>query len=140
MKSSKHKTAQRIVSSHYRKSGCISTVEHYIKGKKIDVLAQNIKTKYIIANEIELTPRHCLENIKIDLGVGCNEVVIICEDPAVLEAIRRKARKSLVKNILSKVSFRLIDEFIPHLNSGINSSSRNMREFNTETNAENNPE
>ena len=140
MKSARHKTSQKIVNRCYKRRGWLSTIEHYIKGKKIDVLAQNIKTKYIIANEIELTPRHCLENIKIDLGVGCNEVVIICEDPTVLEAIRRKARKSLVKNILSKVSFRLIDEFIPHLNSGINSRSRNMREFNTETNAENNPE
>lgn len=115
MKSAKHKTLQRTVSSYYKRIGWLSTIEHYIKGKKVDVLAQDIKTKYIIANEIELTPRHCLENITMDLKVGCNEVVIICENPAVLEGIKKKARINLDKDIFNKVSFQLINEFIPHL-------------------------
>ena len=114
MKSARHKELQEIINGYYRKAGWISAKEHCVKGKKIDVLAQNIKTKYIIANEVELTPRHCLENIKLDIKAGCNEVVIICENSDTLEAIKQKAQINLDKNILVKVKFRHIKEFIPH--------------------------
>jgi len=140
MKSARHKKSQKIVNKCYKRRGWLSTIEHYLKGKKIDVLAQNIKTKYIIANEIELTPRHCLENIKMDLKVGCNEVVIICENSAVLEAVKKKARTNLDNDIFNMVSFKLINEFIPTLHGGIKQNSRYMREFNTEINLESNLE
>lgn len=114
MKSARHKELQDIISDYYRRAGWVSIVEHEIGGKKIDVLAQNIKTKYIIANEVELTPRHCLENIRLDIKAGCNEVVIVCENSETLEAIRQKAQTNLDKNTLVKVKFRYIKEFIPH--------------------------
>jgi hypothetical protein len=88
--------------------------EYDVKGKQIDVLAQDIKTKYIIANEVELSARHCLENIKRDLKVGCNEVVIICEDGTTLETIKQKTRLNLDKNMLCKVRYRIIRDFVPH--------------------------
>ncbi|MDP2938506.1 MAG: hypothetical protein Q8O13_00255 [Candidatus Omnitrophota bacterium] len=117
MKSARHKELQEIISGCYRRAGWISVIEHYINGKKIDVLAQNIKTKYIIANEIELTSRHCIENIRLDLRAGCNEVAVICENSETLEAIRQKTKTNLDRNMFGKVKFRLISEFIPQLNS-----------------------
>ena len=140
MKSVRHKILQKLVSNYYMRIGWLATIEHHLKGKKIDVLAQDIKTKFIIANEIELTPRHCLENITMDLKAGCNGVAIICEKPSVLEAIKKKTKTRLDRSVLNKVRFQLITEFIPLLKGGINSPSRNMREFNTENNVENNPE
>ena len=114
MKSLRHKELQEVINSYYKKAGWISTIEHYVNGKKIDVLAQNIKTKHIIANEIELTSRHCIENIRLDLTAGCNEVVVICENSETLDAVKQKVKSYLEKNMLDRVSFRLIREFIPH--------------------------
>jgi hypothetical protein len=114
VKSARHKELQQIISGYYRRAGWVSIIEHHIGGKKIDVLAQNVATKYIVANEVELTPRHSIENIKLDLKAGCNEVVIVCESSETLEAIRQKAQTNLDKNTLAKVKFRLIREFIPH--------------------------
>jgi hypothetical protein len=117
MKSAKHRTFQRLVSSYFKRIGWLATIEHCLNGKKIDVLAQNMETKFIIANEIELTPRHCLTNIERDLEVGCNGVAIICPKLSVLEAIKRKAKTSLSRDILNKVRFQLITEFIPSSNT-----------------------
>jgi hypothetical protein len=114
MKSARHKELQEIISGYYKRAGWVSIIEHHIGGKKIDILAQNVATKYIIAIEVELTPRHCLENIRLDLKAGCNEVVIVCENSETLEAIRQKAQTNMDKNTLTKVKFRLIKEFIPH--------------------------
>ena len=122
MKSAKHRAFQRLVSSYFKRLGWFATIEHWLKGKKIDVLAQDMKTKFIIANEIELTPRHCLTNIERDLEVGCNGVAIICAKASVLEAVKRKAKANLSRDILNKVRFQLITEFIPPSNSGINSA------------------
>ncbi len=114
MKSNDHKEAQKTIRDYYISIGWIAIIEHYIKGKKIDVLCQNIKTKRTIANEIQLTSRHFLENIQLDFKAGCDEVAIICIDNAILEEIKRKAQVSLDKNLLGKIRFQHIEEFIPH--------------------------
>jgi len=114
MKSIKHKELQNIVKNYYISIGYIAFEEYDINGKQIDVLAQNTKTKHIIANEIELSPRHCLENIRLDFKVGCDEVIIICENRTTLEEIKQKTKTSLDRNILSKVSYRIISDLIPH--------------------------
>jgi len=114
MKSNDHKEAQKTIMDYYLSIGWIAIIEHYIKGKKIDVLAQNIKTKHTIANEIQLASRHFLENIQLDFNVGCDEVAIICIDDSTLEEIKRKAQASLDKNLFGKTRFQHIEEFIPH--------------------------
>lgn len=114
MKSINHKEAQKTVRDYYLSLGCIAIIEHYINGKKIDVLVQDIRTKHTLANEIQLTSKHFLENIQLDFKAGCNEVTIICVDYSILEEIKRKAKTSLDKNLLNKTRFQHIEEFIPH--------------------------
>lgn len=120
MKSNDHKEAQKTIRNYYISIGWIAIIEHYIKGKKIDVLAQNIKTKRTIANEIQLTSKHFLENIQLDFKAGCEEVAIICIDNSTLEEIKRKAQTNLDKNLLGKLRIKHIEEFIPHLNNNNN--------------------
>ena len=112
MKSNSHKRLQEIVRDYYRQKGWISIIEGFVKGKKIDVLSQNIKTKYTIANEIQLSPQHFLENIRLDFRAGCDEVKIICIDKMVLERIRKKTFQELNKELLEKTKFQFIEEFI----------------------------
>ncbi len=113
MKSDSHKKLQEIVRDFYRQQGQIAIIEAFVRGKKIDILSQNIKTKYTIANEIQLSPQHFLENIRLDFRVGCDEVKIICADKTVLEKIRKKTFQELNKELLGKTKFQLIEEFIP---------------------------
>ena len=115
MKSIKHRQLQELVKNYYKELGWFATEEHSVNGKRKDVLAQNIKTKYAVANEIELSPRHCLENIRRDFKVGCNEVIIICENKTTLKEIKKKTKIYLDEYLLSKVRFRLINELIPHI-------------------------
>ncbi len=113
MKSNSHKRLQEIVRDYYRQKGWIAIIEAFVNGKKIDVLSQNIKTKYTIANEIQLSPQHFLENIQLDFKAGCSEVKIICADKTVLEKIRKKTSQELNKELFGKTKFQLIEEFIP---------------------------
>lgn len=127
MKSDLHKNLQEAVKDYYQQKGWIAIIEHYISGKKIDVLTQDIKTKTTIACEIQLTVKHCLENIKLDFKVGCDEVHIIAPDKKVLEQMK-KASEKLDKNILNKVNFFHTDEFIPQITNKKN--KKNRAEFN----------
>lgn len=115
MKSTLHKNLQESVRQYYSNKGYITAIEHYALGKKIDVLAQDIRTKHTIANEIQLTVTHFLENIILDFKAGCNEVRIIAVDRKILEEIRTRANKELDKTLLKNVEFHLIGEFIPHI-------------------------
>lgn len=114
MRSNLHRQLQEAVKDYYQQKGWIAIVEHYVKGKKIDVLAQNSE-KFTIANEIQLTPKHCVENIKLDFKAGCNEVHIISPDKKILEQQIKRASQKLNKNILSKVKFIPATEFIPYI-------------------------
>lgn len=137
MKSNTHKESQEIVKTFYRKKGWIAITEHFIRGKKIDILSQEVKTKYTIANEIQLTPKHTLENIDLDFRAGCDEVIIISIDQKVLEQIKKKTFQELSEELLKKIKFQLINEFIPLKNN--NKIKQNKAEFNTEFNVEQNP-
>lgn len=112
MRSNSHKRLQETVRDYYRHQGWIAIIEEFVRGKKIDVLSQNVKTKYTIANEIQLSPQHFLENIRLDFRAGCDEVKIICIDKTVLERIRKKTVQELNKELLKKIKFQLIEEFI----------------------------
>ena len=140
MKSDKHKNSQGTVRDYYREKGFISIIEYYINGKKIDVLAQDIKTKYAIANEIQLSPKHFIENILLDFKAGCDEVRIITLDNNTLIQIKEKASSEIDKSLLGRIRFQHIEEFIPHLCNKNNKQYWNTREFNTEFKLEDNVE
>lgn len=137
MKSDKHKEAQEIVRDYYRQKGWIAIVEAFVRNKKIDVLSQDISTKHTIANEIQLSAKHFIENIQLDFEAGCNEVSIICIDKKILEKIKKKTLQELNQEFLGKIKFQLIEEFIP-LQTNIK-NNRNKAELNPETNPEQNP-
>lgn len=117
MRSNAHNDLQDIIKDRYQATGWIAIKEHCINGKKIDVLAQNIETKFTIAYEVQLTPKHYKENILLDFGVGCDEVRIISINKRVLDLIEKKAFKELDEDLLEKVRFLTIEEFIPHPNN-----------------------
>ncbi|MHC4293306.1 MAG: hypothetical protein ACYSTX_03350 [Planctomycetota bacterium] len=113
MRSDAHNELQDQIRDYYISMGWIAIKEHCLRGKKIDVLAQELVSKRTIANEIELSPRHAVENIIKDLDAGCNEVRVFAISPSVLGQIQNKAKKSLDREILLKVTFYLAEDIIP---------------------------
>ena len=67
MRSNMHNVLQDFLIRHYRALGLIAMKEYCINGKKIDVLSQDVLNKRLIANEIELSPKHAIHNIRKDL-------------------------------------------------------------------------
>jgi hypothetical protein len=116
MRSDMHNELQDQVRDYYISKGWIAIKEHCLRGKKIDVLAQHIKSKYIIGIEIELSAKHSVDNIVRDLEAGCDEVKIISTSGKRSKQIEEKVKKQLNNSLLEKVTFHIADEFIPHLN------------------------
>lgn len=113
MRSDAHNHMQDIIRNRYMEMSWIAIKEHCVKGKKIDVLAQNRATRYTIANEVQLTTKHYKENILKDFWVGCDEVRIISISKKVSDRIEKKAHEELSEALLSKVKFLTIEDFIP---------------------------
>jgi hypothetical protein len=120
VRSDAHNELQDVIKDHFQAMGWIAIKEHCIDGKKIDVLVQNIKTRYTIANEVQLTVKHALENIIRDLNVGCDEVRIISINQKISNRIERRAHRELNKNQLQKVRFQVKEDFIPQTNNNKN--------------------
>ncbi len=115
MKSSTHNRDQDSIIEHARTEDWIAIKEHYLNGKKIDVLLQNKRTRHTIAAEVQVTYNHGVENIILDLMAGCDEVWIISTNKKVSDRIERRAHRELDINILGKARFLVINEFIPNL-------------------------
>lgn len=113
MRSDLHNELQDIIKERYQAKGWIAIKEHFVNDKKIDVLAQNKKTKYTIANEVQLGTKHYKENILLDFRAGCDEVWTISVNKKVSDRIKKKAVQELDKTLLGKTRFLTIKEFIP---------------------------
>ncbi len=120
MRSDAHNELQDAIKGHFQARGWIAIKEHCIDGKKIDVLVQNMKTRYTIANEVQLTVKHALENIIRDLKVGCDEVRIISINQKISDRIERRVHRELNRNQLQKVRFQVKEDFIPQTNNNKN--------------------
>jgi hypothetical protein len=115
MRSNIHNKIQDTIKERSQAKGWIAIKEHYVNGKKIDVLLQNIRTRHTIAAEVQLTYRHTLENVFLDFRAGCDEVWIISINKKISDRIERKARVELNSSVLEKVRFLIMEEFIPNL-------------------------
>ena len=113
MRSDAHNALQDWLIELYRARGLIAIKEYYMNGKKIDVLSQDILSRHTVANEIEFSPKHAVENIVRDLQAGCDQVRVFAVNTSVLTQIQNKAMRVLDNETLSKVAFYLIDDFFP---------------------------
>ena len=111
MRSDIHNRLQDQLIIYYRSLGHIAMKEYFINGKKIDVLNWDGSNKLIIGNEIELSPKHGVDNIIRDLQAGCDEVRVFALNPTVLTQIKNNALRALDSETLSKVDFYLIKDF-----------------------------
>jgi len=116
MLSEEHNLVQDFIKEQFQARGWIAIKEHYIRGKKVDVLAQNKVTRFTVACEVQCTTKHYKENILLDFRAGCDEVWIISIFQKLSGHIEKKAHKELDASTLRKVRFLSVNEFIPTLN------------------------
>lgn len=117
-----HQNLQQCLARHFRAQGKLAVVEAFI-GKNVDILVYD--SKKTIAVEIQITPQHCLENIKEDFRLGCDEVWILCTSTEVLNNIKNKAQQHLDNTLWNKTKFYLVEDFIPHPNNNNTNITRN---------------
>ncbi len=132
MRSKAHSELQDTARDHFQAIGWIAIKEYCVRGKKVDVLVQSRASKYTIAVEVQLTPKHYKENILSDLKVGCDEVWIISISKKVSDQIEIKASEELDKELFRKVRFLTKEDLIPYLKQ--QQIKQNKAEFNTELN------
>jgi hypothetical protein len=105
-----HQNLQQRLAEYFRAQGKLAVIEAFI-GRNTDILVYD-STK-TIAIEIQLSLQHCLENIKEDFRLGCNEVWIICISNKVLNNIKNKVHPCLETSLWNKTKFFLTEEIIP---------------------------
>lgn len=110
--STEHKVIQNIVSRGLNDSGKVTSVEHSMNGKSVDI-AEFVGDR-IIAYEMELDPQapHILQNINKDLEAGFSEVIVISKNKIAENEIKDQIYRHLDWTQLSKVKFKLLREFV----------------------------
>lgn len=108
-----HREYQNLIREYFINLGKIALVEAYINGKNIDVFVQDIKTKKSIGVEIQLNknPKLALENIKKDFKAGCDEILLVFKELIDLRAVKKRVFKEIGKETITRIQFRLIDDF-----------------------------
>ena len=110
-----HRSAQETICRFFRASGCFAVIEGCIDGHKlVDVLVFDPQTKRRTAVEFQTGRKNALRNIYLNFKAGCcDRVMIVCADQKVLGGIKAEAERILDAYTYSKVTFRLLEDFIP---------------------------
>jgi hypothetical protein len=123
-----HQNLQKDLAEYFRSQGKLAVIEAFI-GRNADVLVYaSTKT---IAIEIQLTPQHCLENIKGDFRLGCDYVWIVCISNNVLNNIKNKVHPYLETSLWNKTKFYLTEDIIPRANNNNNITRNKIAEQNS---------
>ena len=123
-----HQNLQQRLAQYFRSQGKLAIVEAFI-GRNADVLVYD--SKKTIAIEIQVTPQHCLENIKEDFRLGCDYVWIVCISNKVLNNIKNKVHPYLGTTLWNKTKFYLTEDFIPHADNNNNITRNKIVEQNS---------
>lgn len=109
--SPEHRYWQRKVLYHYKNSlGLKAKIEGQRKNKLVDVAVMEEDGK-LLAVEIAITPKNEMNNIKLDLEVGFDHVLIACKNKKVKDEVERKIAAYLNVEDKLKVTTCLVTEF-----------------------------
>lgn len=123
-----HQNLQQRLAQYFRSQGKLAIIEAFI-GRNTDILVYD-STK-TIAIEIQLTIQHCLENLRENFRLGCDEVWIVCTSTKVLNNIKNKVHPYLGTTLWNKTKFYLIEDFIPHADNNNNITRNKIMEQNS---------
>ncbi len=105
-----HRYLQNQVKEAMTAQGFKATLEKCVRGKNIDVVLEREGDK--VAVEIAVTDKHEIVNIRKDILVGFDEVVVIGKDRKVVAAVKKRITVAFNSDILSKVRCCVLADFI----------------------------
>jgi len=110
--STEHVILQNVLAETMKDSGKTVEIEHLAMEKFVDIA--EIRPDGAVAYEIELAPSHphVAENVKLDLGAGFDEVVVITRNQTAQNEARDQIYKAIPWEQLARVKFRLLREFL----------------------------
>jgi DNA-binding MarR family transcriptional regulator len=107
-----HRFCQRAVFNHFRDFlGLKAKIEGSKKGKCADVavIEENGKS---LAIEVALTPKNEMRNIKEDLKVGFDRVLVVCRNPMVKREVENRMKEALTDEEKVRVETCLLTQFL----------------------------
>jgi hypothetical protein len=106
----KHKFWQHTITKYFENKVSNPEIEKRYGNKNVDV-GFNMNGRKV-AVEIELSPDHLIENITKDLEAGCEFVIIVTTSKTTANNYKAKIRQQLDKDILNKIEFRTLTDFL----------------------------
>ena len=100
-----HRFWQEKIAEHYREKGYEVKIEHEIDGKSIDVYAENEKK---IGAEVAMSAKGEVENIKKDLKLNLDHLIVACKDERVMSDIGMKAKDTIGREKVKEVKFKVV--------------------------------
>ena len=101
---------QHRIKRYYERWGCNAQVEVFIGKKSVDVVVKCPNGKWT-AVEIAMSPEYEIENIKKNLKLGFEEIIVACKNKKVLAIVQKIAEKKLRRMDLRNIRFVLFGLF-----------------------------
>ena len=73
--------------------------------KLVDLLLYGFHGYRLVGIEVQLIPKHALENIRADIRNGCDRVIMGCPSTKTLRTIKAKAEAALSDEEASRVTY-----------------------------------
>ena len=89
------------VSTGFSQKGMLSNID----GKSIDVYAENEKK---IGAEVAMSAKGEVENIKKDLKLNLDHLIVACKDERVMSDIGMKAKDTIGREKVKEVKFKVV--------------------------------
>lgn len=106
-----------------------------IEANRVDCLIKDVKNKKTMAVEIELNSKWAVCNIRRDMQLGCDVIVVLCKNEQIMGRIKSRI-KSELPDKCEKIHCYLIDNYIHLIRKIIINKSLywNSSELNTKSN------
>lgn len=100
-----HRFWQQKIADFYQDKGYEVKIEHEIDGKSIDVFAEKEEK---IGIEVAMSAKGEIKNIKKDLELDLDQLIMACKNERVMSDIGMKARDTIGRERVREVKFQVV--------------------------------
>jgi len=105
-----HKYWQHTIKEFYQSLSYNAEIEKRFGFKNVDIGFEMDGKRTAV--EVELSPDHLIENIQRDLDSGCEQIIIAAPSKAKVNSYRKKMESVYSREVLDKLDFRPLTDFI----------------------------
>lgn len=105
-----HKFWQQKISKHFQEKFYETYIEFALDDSQLDVFAVSSNGDEKIGIEVALSPGGEIENLKKDLKLDLDEIIVACKNERVMSQVGKKARNEFGEKV-KEVRFCLVTDF-----------------------------